>query len=177
MQRMKRKLMFACVVAGGLLLANAADKPQEGEHAAHAHGLGTLELVVQAEKVTAHFDIPMDSLLGFEYLPRTPAQKKAMADLRSAMGQASYFIRLPAAANCKPMSLDVKSAMFEGKKSEHSDLDADMTFICAQTSALKQLEIPLFKSHPRLTALKVEMVSPKGQSSITLKANDPVLRW
>lgn len=177
MQRMKRKLVFVCVVAGGLLLANAADKPPVGEHAAHAHGLGTLELVVQADKVTARFEIPMDSLLGFEYLPRTSAQKKAVNDLQAAMGQASYFIRLPAAANCKPMSLDVKSAMWEGKKSEHSDLDADMTFTCAQPSAFRQLEIPLFKPHPRLTALKVEMVSPKGQSSIILSAKDPVLRW
>ena len=67
--------------------------------------------------------------------------------------------------------------MFKGKKSEHSDLDAELEFSCSQPNALKQLEIPLFKKHPRLNALKVDMVSPKGQSSVTLKAKDPVLRW
>jgi predicted nucleotidyltransferase len=67
--------------------------------------------------------------------------------------------------------------MFKGQKSEHSDLDVALEFSCAQPNALKQLEIPLFKKHPRLSSLKVDMVSPKGQASVTLKAKDPVLRW
>jgi hypothetical protein len=116
-------------------------------------------------------------LLGFEYLPRTPAQKKALADLQTSVGQANHFITLPAAAACKPVSLKVTSAMFKGQKSEHSDLDAEMAFNCAQPSALKQIEIPLFKQYPRLNALKVDMVNPNGQASVTLTAKDPVLRW
>ena len=147
------------------------------KHAAHSHGVGNLELVVQGGTVKASFEIPMESLLGFEHLPRTTAQKKAMADLQTATAQASYFITLPAAADCQPKSLQVNAGMFNGKKSEHSDLDAELEFSCSQPSALKQLEIPLFKKHPRLSSLKVDMVSPKGQSSVTLKAKDPVLRW
>ena len=160
-------------------MASAADKspPSDHAYAAHSHGLGNLELVVQGGTVKATFDIPMDSLLGFEYLPRTPAQKKALTDLQAAVSQANYFINLPAAADCQPKSLQVNADMFHGKKSEHSDLDAELEFSCSQPSALKQIEIPLFKKHPRLSALKVDMVSPKGQSSVTLKAKDPVLRW
>ena len=146
-------------------------------HAAHSHGVGSLELSVQGGKVSGSFEIPMESLLGFEHLPRTPVQKKAMADLQTAVGQASYFISLPAAADCQPISLQVNADMFKGKKSEHSDLDAELEFSCSQPNALKQLEIPLFKKHPRLSSLKVDMVSPKGQASVTLKAKDPVLRW
>lgn len=163
---------FLAVSASLLCTAQAADK-----HAAHAHGLGTLELVVQGGTVKANFEIPMESLLGHEYLPRTPEQKKAMADLQTASTQASYFITLPAAAGCQTQSLQVNSDMFKGKKSEHSDLDAELAFSCSQPSALTQIDIPLFKKHPRLSALKVDMVSPKGQSSVTLKAKDPVLRW
>ena len=147
------------------------------KHAAHSHGVGNLELVVQGSSVKASFEIPMESLLGFEHLPRTPAQKKAMADLQTAVAQASYFISLPAAADCQPKSLQVNADMFNGKKSEHSDLDAELEFSCSQPSALTQIEIPLFKKHPRLSSLKVDMVSPKGQASVTLKAKDPVLRW
>jgi len=172
---MKLSSLFVCVVtasAGLLCSAQAADK-----HAAHSHGAGNLELVVQGSSVKASFEIPMESLLGFEHLPRTPAQKKAMADLQTATAQANYFITLPAAADCQPKSLQVDADMFKGKKSEHSDLDAELEFSCAQPSALKQLEIPLFKKHPRLSSLKVDMVTPKGQSSVTLKAKDAVLRW
>jgi hypothetical protein len=139
--------------------------------------LGTLELVVQGGMVKANFEIPMESLLGHEHLPRTPEQKKAMADLQTATAQANYFITLPAAADCQPKSLQVDADMFKGKKSEHSDLDAELEFSCSQPSALTQVEIPLFKKHPRLSSLKVDMVTPKGQSSVTLKAKDAVLRW
>ena len=167
---------FALIAALPLFLfcttVMAADK-----HAAHSHGVGNLELVVQGSSVKASFEIPMESLLGFEHLPRTPAQKKAMADLQTATAQASYFITLPAAADCQPKSLQVNADMFKAQKSEHSDLDVALEFSCAQPSALKQLDIPLFKKHPRLSSLKVDMVSPKGQASVTLKAKDPVLRW
>ena len=44
------------------------------KHAAHSHGVGNLELVVQGGTVKASFEIPMESLLGFEHLPRSPAQ-------------------------------------------------------------------------------------------------------
>jgi hypothetical protein len=176
---MKNCALFVWAIVGGLTLASAADKsaPSDHAHAAHSHGLGQLELVVQGGTVKASFEIPMESLLGFEHLPRTPEQKKAMADLQTATAQASYFITLPAAADCQPKSLQVNADMFKGKKSEHSDLDAELEFSCSQPSALKQMEIPLFKKHSRLSALKVDMVSPKGQASVTLKAKDPVLRW
>ena len=176
---MKNCALFVWAIVGGLTLASAADKsaPSDHAHAAHSHGLGQLDLVVQGGTVKASFEIPMESLLGFEHLPRTPEQKKAMADLQTATAQASYFITLPAAADCQPKSLQVNADMFKGQKSEHSDLDAELEYSCAQPSALKQLEIPLFKKHPRLSSLKVDMVSPKGQASVTLKAKDPVLRW
>jgi hypothetical protein len=176
---MKNCALFVWAIVGGLTLASAADKsaPSDHAHAAHSHGLGQLELVVQGGTVKASFEIPMESLLGFEHLPRTPEQKKAMADLQAATAQASYFITLPAAADCQPKSLQVNADMFKGQKSEHSDLDAELEFSCSQPSALKQMEIPLFKKHSRLSALKVDMVSPKGQASVTLKAKDPVLRW
>ena len=171
---MKHSLCSAFTVAVLLhgTYALAGDK-----HAAHSHGVGNLELVVQGSSVKASFEIPMESLLGFEHLSRTPEQKKAMADLQTATAQASYFITLPAAAGCQTKSLQVDSNMFKGKKSEHSDLDAELEFSCSQPSALTQIEIPLFKKHPRLSSLKVDMVSPKGQASVTLKAKDPVLRW
>jgi len=179
MKLMRSFVLFICAVAGWLSLALAADKTPANEpvHAAHSHGVGNLELVVQGGTVKASFEIPMESLLGFEHLPRTPEQKKAMADLQTAVGQASYFISLPAAADCQSKSLQVNADMFKGKKSEHSDLDAELEFSCAQPNALKQLEIPLFKKHPRLSSLKVDMVSPKGQASVILKAKDPLLRW
>ena len=146
-------------------------------HAAHSHGLGTLELAIEGRTVKGTFEIPMESLLGHEYLPRTAVEKKALAELQKATTKASYFVSFPAAAECKEKSITAESAMFAGKKSEHSDLDVEFEFDCAKPQALTQIEFLLFAKHPRLSSLKVDMAGPKGQKSLTVKAKDPVLRW
>lgn len=155
-------------------IVHAAD-PQG--HAAHSHGLGVLELVIQAKTVKASFEIPMESLLGHEYLPRSAAEKKALADLKAGVAKAAYFMAFPGAAQCQEKSVKTASSVFEGKKSEHADLDAELEFECAKPEALTQIEFPLFAKHPRLGSLKVDMVGPKGQKSLTVKAKEPVLRW
>ena len=157
-----------------LLPVWAADKY---EHAGHSHGQGQLELVVQGGSVKANFEIPMESLLGFEHLPKTPAQKKAMADLQAGVTQPEYVLRLPKAAACELKSVQAQSDMFLGKKSTHSDLDLSIEFTCSQPAELKQIEFPIFKKHPRLKSLKVDMLTPKGQGATTVKTKDPVLRW
>jgi len=155
----------------------AAHCQAEEKHAAHSHGLGTLEIAIDGKMVKGTFEIPMECLLGQEYLPRSAKEKKAMTDLQSAVSKASYFVSFPAAAECKEKSLSAESAMFAGKKSEHSDLDVDFEFECAKPQALNQIEFPLFAKHPRLGSLKVDLAGPKGQKSVTVKAKDPVLRW
>jgi hypothetical protein len=160
--------------ASVLLPAWAADKH---EHAGHSHGQGQLELVVQGGAVKANFEIPMESLLGFEHLPKTPAQKKAMADLQAAVTQPDYVLGLPKTAACELKSVQAQPDMFLGKKSTHSDLDLSIEFTCSQPAELKQIEFPNFKKHPRLKSLKVDMITPKGKGATTVKTKDPVLRW
>jgi len=172
MKSLHSLLVLPLLMSAALL--HAAD--QQG-HAAHSHGMGMLELVIQGKTVKATFEIPMESLLGHEYLPRSAAEKKAMANLKAGVAKAAYFMSFPAAAQCQEKSMKTESVMFEGKKSEHADLDAELEFECAKPEALTQIEFPLFAKHPRLGSLKVDMVSPKGQKSVTVKTKDPVLRW
>ena len=91
-----------------LLPVWAADKHA---HSAHSHGRGQLELVVQGNTVQANFEIPMESLLGFEHLPKTQAQKKAMADLQAGVTQPDYVLILPKAAACSPRTLPPPRAL------------------------------------------------------------------
>jgi len=86
----------------GLLVSLGLSSPVHAQdkqaHAAHSHGAGLLELSVLAGKVSGRFDIPMESLLGHEHLPRTDAQKKAMAHLQTALASVDYLMTLPPAA-------------------------------------------------------------------------------
>jgi len=119
----------------------------------------------------------MESLLGHEHLPKTPAQMKAMADLQAGITQPNYLLSLPKAAACELKSVEAQSDMFLGKKAEHSDLDLRMAFTCSHPAELRLIEFPVFKKHTRLKSLKVEMLTSKGQGATTVQAKDPVLRW
>ena len=169
-------LIFSIVMASGTALAESK-KEETHEHQAHSHGNGNLELVIDGNKVKGKFEIPMDSLLGFENLPKNAAQKKAVADLQTATASADNFVKLPAAAACTQVAVTAESDMFKGKKSEHSDLDYSFEFLCKNPSELKSIEFIVMSKNTKFKKLKVDMVTPKGQKSTTVEGKNPVLNF
>ena len=67
--------------------------------------------------------------------------------------------------------------MFKGNKSEHSDLDYSFEFVCKNPSELKSIEFVVMSKNTKFKKLKVDMVTPKGQKSITVEAKNPVLNF
>ena len=176
------KLRFNSVLFFSISMASCtafaeAKKEQSHEHQAHSHGNGTLELVIDGNTVKGKFEIPMESLLGFENLPKNTAQKKAVADLQTATASADNFVKLPAAAACTQVAVTAESDMFKGKKSEHSDLDYSFEFLCKNPSELKSIEFVVMSKNAKFKKLKVNMVTPKGQKSTTVQAKNPVLNF
>lgn len=159
----------------GVLLASAAvaaDKHDHGAAAGHVHGQMQLELAVDGGSVQIHIESPLDSLLGFEHLPKTPAQKQAVAQLQAQMKDAGALFRLDAAAGCTLQRSEVESAIFEPAKAapgEHMDLDLSLDYQCRQPQALKGIETTLFAQYPRLQRIDVQIAAAKGQRKLTLK--------
>ena len=174
--RFNSVLFFSITMASCTAFAEAK-KEQSHEHQAHSHGNGTLELVIDGNTVKGKFEIPMESLLGFENLPKNTAQKKAVADLQTATASADNFVKLPAAAACTQVAVTAESDMFKGKKSEHSDLDYSFEFLCKNPSELKSIEFVVMSKSVKFKKLTVDMVTPKGQKSTTVQAKNPVLNF
>ena len=169
-------LIFSITMASCTAFAEAK-KEQTHEHRAHSHGNGILELAIDGNSVKGKFEIPMDSLLGFENLPKNAAQIKAVSDLQTATASADNFVKLPAAAACTQVAVTAESDMFKGKKSEHSDLDYSFEFLCKNSSELKSIEFIVMSKNVKFKKLKVDMVTPKGQKSTTVQAKNPVLNF
>ena len=174
------KLRFNSVLFFSISMASCtafaeAKKEQSHEHQAHSHGNGTLELVIDGNTVKGKFEIPMESLLGFENLPKNTAQKKAVADLQTATASADNFVKLPSAAACSQVAVTAESNMFKGKKSEHSDLNYSFEFLCKNPFELKSIEFIVMSKNAKFKKLKVEMITPKGQKLTTVEAKKPML--
>jgi len=169
--------LLACAALCGNALAQG-HKQGGGHGHAHAHGVGQLQIAIDGAVVRGELQIPMESLLGHEYLPRSQAQKNAMAQLRQSLTNPAYVMLPVAAAQCQVTNSLATSPMFEGRDSGgHSSLLFAFAFRCEQPQQLRKIDFPLFAKHPRLKEIEVELVAPAVQRALRIKAAQPQLVW
>lgn len=148
---------------------------------AHEHGAVTLDVAVEAAEVSLAVEMPLDSLLGFERAPRTPAERQAAAAALAKMRDGGALFRFDAAAQCTLASAKVEAPVLEpaakpAAAGEHADLDASYVFRCAQPARLATLEVLLFDAFPRVDRIAVQAVLPHGQHKAVLRRAARVLR-
>lgn len=146
--------------------------------AAHVHGKGRLDLVVDGAEFTISMELPLDSLIGFEHAPRTPAERATLSAALKQLQEAATLFLPSVAARCSVKSVQVADP-FSGKdgKPGHADIDADYVFSCASPAALKAVEVRLFKMFQRLHSLEFQRATPAGQAGGSLSPGQNVVRW
>ena len=160
-----------CIVLSLPLFVHAAP--------AHVHGVAKMDLAVEGNKLTVSMEMPLDNTVGFEHLPSTEAQKRALAESMRILRNASDLFVPTAAAECTVESADVGDPFPGGKAKAdgHADVDADYVFRCAKPAALKGLETTLFKHFSRLHRIDVQRATAGGQGAATMSAERPSMSW
>ncbi|MDP2246714.1 MAG: DUF2796 domain-containing protein [Nitrosomonadales bacterium] len=150
---------------------------------AHVHGMATLQIAVDGKTLQLNLESPLDSLLGFEHQPRTNQQKIAVKDMEHRLRQAGQLFKPTPAANCTLKSVALISPVLETGKDhghqhdDHANLDGEFIFECAKPTELRDLEVILFDSFPRLRQLKAEAATPRGQTAVTLTPARRKVSW
>lgn len=156
------------------LLAAAA--PAQA-HKAHQHGVVNLDVALQGSTLSLQMTMPMDSLVGFEHRPRTPAQQQAAAAALQLLQQPDRLFTLAEAAQCRLGASQVEGAALQPAdpaaartpEPEHADVEAEYRFECAQPARLGQFELQLFERFARIQRIDVQTAGPQGQSRQTLR--------
>lgn len=164
----------------------SASNPAHATETAHVHGLMHLDIAVDKQLLTLQLQSPLDSLLGFERRPRTPAERQAADALLKRMDDAATLFKPDAAAHCVPTSVSLESAALQsaapavgkdiGKNAEHADLDASYEFTCAHADKLTVVEVGLFDAFKRLQKIEVQVAGTKLQSRQTLQRPDKLVK-
>ncbi|MFT3956649.1 MAG: DUF2796 domain-containing protein [Piscinibacter sp.] len=136
------------------------------------HGAATLDVAVEARRLTIALDTPLDGLLGFERAPRSDAERRAAEQAVATLRTADTLFAIDPAAGCRLVSVELVSAALKlgpaaaAKDDGHADLEAEFNFDCARAPAF--VEVGLFKAFPRIARLDVQTATAAGQRKLSL---------
>lgn len=157
------------IVTLAAAFALLAQLPAAHAAKAHVHGVARLDIAVEANKLSLHLDSPLDNLLGFERAPRSDAERKQVDVAVAKLKDATAMFRIDPAAQCKPASVELVSAVLKlgtpdpaEEKAGHADVDASFEFDCVDATKASYVDVGLF-GFSHLQGLEVQVATPAGQ--------------
>lgn len=146
------------------------------EHGAHHHGAGTLGIVLEENKGRIELKIPSESIIGFEYTPKTEKDKKTkdtqLVLLENKMGE---MISFDASLKCQfsKEKIEVLKDEKESKEGhgEHSDILALFNLDCEKSPVGTKLTFNVQKHFPKIHDLDVQIMAGSVQKSVEVKKN------
>lgn len=189
-----KHIIFASLLIGALIGASPVCADDT-----HEHGVADLRVVSDGATLEIELVSPLDTLVGFEHVPRTEAQRTIVSDAERRLRDAEGLWLLSPDAKCVLKNVAVESpwaqegrdhpvkeheeddghrhdpehasAPFEG----HAERVASYRFECAAPDKLTRLQTRLFDAFPRLRELRAQHATAKGQGAATLKPAAPEL--
>lgn len=160
-------VIAATLTVSGLTPAMAANK-------AHEHGVGRMNVAVEAQNVEIEIEAPGADIVGFEHAAKTPAQKKAIEAAEAKLKGGDRLFAFPAGAECRMTEVEVESPRLESDKDhkhshkhdhedEHSEFHAHYHFQCENPGQLSHMDVRYFEMFPAAHELTVQMISASGQ--------------
>ena len=186
----KRRSLKSCIVAfaAALLLAPAAGAA-DGEHAAHVHGVGKLNVAVDGQAVEIELITPGADIVGFEHAPETTEDKAVVEGAAATLKDGEGLFAFPPAAECRLEEAEVESPLLDhdgeaahehGEEHEgdaHAEFQAHYHFLCRQPDDLTHVDVRVFERFPAARELEVQAISARGQGATELTPSSARLKF
>ncbi len=163
------------------------------QHAAHVHGVGNLEVVLDGNMVFIALESPLYNVLGFEHAPKTDAQR-VLARRVTNLLRANGLFSLTRDAQCRRSSHKLVSDVLNphshasghshshshdkahaADHADHADFRAEYEFECRKPELLTEVLVRVFQQFSGFTELNVQAVLPTGQIGTKLTPNKSTL--
>ena len=90
----------------------------------HEHGAANLMLVIEGDKLQIGIEVPSESLIGFEYFPKSQSDRKNFNEAITILSDPSKIFTTPDDAECLLTGLNVSQTLFSGEgKHGHDNHD------------------------------------------------------
>ncbi len=90
-------------------LSIEAQAEEQHHHGAHVHGIAHLNVALEGKNLYMEFVSPAANIVGFEYAPKTQAERDAIESARNTLKNAETVFTLPPAAGVRLVEASVVS--------------------------------------------------------------------
>lgn len=133
---------------------------------AHTHGEANLDFAVENKTLLIMLSSPSESLLGFEYRPRTKEEKNSVKSLENSWNKDLFGLFNGLQSNC---SIADKKFEIKYDGASHSSIEAESYIECQDVVTGKEISISLFDQFKKLKKIKIQHIKADGKSISLIK--------
>ena len=111
--------VLVCLVVSFNVLADSSR-----EKDSHEHGAANVMLAMEGEKLQLNFEVPSESLIGFEHFPKSQDQRWYFNEAIKTLLEPSKLFSIPANAECLLVGIKVSQSLFSAED-EHGHDEKD----------------------------------------------------
>jgi hypothetical protein len=150
-----------------LAMDKAKAKKEHRHHHAHTHGSGKMSMAFDGLNGRIEFEVAAESILGFEYTPKTDKDKKTVANAIKIFQQDfNKMVQFDSALGCVITADKVEQKM-EGKTSSHSDFKASYYVACKKSVVNSTVKFN-FSQYEHLNDVDVTILADKVQKNFEI---------
>ena len=185
-------LVLVCVFVSFDILAQVARQKDP-----HEHGAAKLMMAMEGKKLQVEFEVPSESLIGFEHLPKSQSNRKNFNEAIKNLSDPSKLFSMPNKAECLLVGTNVSQSLFsteedhghdeskkeeehgheESEKSEiHSEFKSNYYWNCQHLDEIDSIGTELMSFFPRIEEIRVNWISNYGQGSLELESKDDQIK-
>jgi len=181
-------IVLVCLFVSFDILAQVARQKDS-----HEHGAAIIKMVMEDEKLLIEFEVPSESLIGFEHFPKSQSNRENFNKTIKILSDPSKLFSQPVKAECLLVGINVFQSLFsqeeehghdesekedehghdESEKSEiHSEFKSNYYWNCQHLDEIDSIGTQLMSFFPRIEEIRVNWISNNGQGSLELESED-----
>ena len=181
-------IVLVCLFVSFDILAQAARQKDS-----HEHGAAIINMVMEDEKLQIEFEVPSESLIGFEHFPKSQSNRENFNKAIKVLSDPSKLFLQPIKAECLLVGMNVSQSLFsneeenghdesekedehghdESEKAEiHSEFSSKYHWHCEHLDEIDSIDTQLMNIFPRIEEIRVRWITKNNQGSIDLESKD-----
>jgi hypothetical protein len=172
----------------------------------HEHGAANLKIALEGEKLQVEFEVPSESLIGFEHFPKSQSNRENFRNAIKILSIPSKLFSISREGECLLVGMNISQSLFsneeehghdesedehgkdesedqhghdESEKSEiHSEFKSNYSWNCQHLDEIDSIGTQLMTVFPKIEEIRVNWISNNGQGSLELETKeDRIKGW